>query len=74
MAEIKCEITRHIATISEKAGGWNLELNMVKWNDAPAKYDIRNWSPDHEKSSKQASFSLEELMAIKSLLNDIFPD
>lgn len=74
MAEITCNIKRHIATISEKPSGWTMELNLVSWNKAEPKYDIRNWSPDHDKSSKQASFSIEELMALKNVLNDIFPE
>lgn len=74
MAEITCEIKRHLATICERGSGWTMELNLVSWNNASPKYDIRNWSPDHEKSSKQASFSIEELMSLKMVLNDIFPE
>ena len=52
MAEIKCEITKHIGVLSESAKGWTKELNFVSWNDREPKYDIREWSPEHEKMGK----------------------
>ena len=33
MKEIKKEIVRHIGVISESTRGWQLELNMVRWDD-----------------------------------------
>ena len=32
MKEIKKEIVRHIGVISESTRGWQLELNMVRWD------------------------------------------
>ena len=52
MADIKYEITKKIGVLSENAKGWTKELNLVSWNDRPAKLDIREWSPDHEKMGK----------------------
>ena len=49
MKEIKKEIVRHIGVISESTRGWQLELNMVRWDDGEPKLDSPVWSPDHEK-------------------------
>ncbi len=54
--------------ISEGKGGWNLELNLVSWGDRPAKYDIRSWSPDHEKMGKGITMTADELKSLKLIL------
>jgi hypothetical protein len=70
MAEIKYEITKHIGVLSESPKGWLKELNMVSWNDREAKYDIRDWSPEHDRMSKGISLSEEEISELKKLLNE----
>ena len=65
------EIVKNIGIVSEGKGGWNLELNLVSWGGRPAKYDLRSWSPDHQKMGKGSTFSKEELKALKNLLNNI---
>ncbi|MBQ3799329.1 MAG: hypothetical protein II837_03435 [Treponema sp.] len=55
--------------ISEGKGGWRLELNLVSWGDRPAKYDIRSWSPDHQKMGKGVTMTAEELKSLKSILD-----
>ena len=45
----KYEITKSIAILSTEKNGWSKELNLVSWNDRAPKYDIRSWSPDHQK-------------------------
>jgi len=64
------EITRSIGTIAEGKGGWNLELNLVSWGGRPAKYDIRSWSPDHQKMGKGITLTKEELESLKILLGE----
>ena len=71
MSEIKYEITKHIGVLSESAKGWTKELNLVSWNDRDPKYDIRDWSPDHEQMGKGVTLSKEEMNALKDLLNEI---
>lgn len=72
MAEdFKFEITKSIGTVSEGKTGWNVELNLVSWGDRPAKYDIRSWSPDHQKMGKGLTLTSEELKSLKNLLNSI---
>ncbi len=55
--------------ISEGKGGWKLELNLISWGDRPAKYDIRSWSPDHEKMGKGVTMTAEELKSLKAILD-----
>ena len=63
------EIIKNVGTISEGKGGWKVELNLVSWGGRPAKYDIRSWSPDHQKMGKGSTFTKEELESLKNLLN-----
>lgn len=68
MAGIKYEIKDTIGTLSENNKGWSKELNLISWNDREAKYDIRDWAPEHEKMGKGVTLSLEELKELKKIL------
>lgn len=70
MAEIKFEITKHLGVLSTSAKGWTKELNMVSWNDRPPKYDLREWSPEHDKMGKGVTFTLEEMSSLKQILEE----
>ena len=70
MAELKYEITKHIGVLSEGSKGWTKEINLVSWNDREPKYDIREWSPDHEKMGKGITLTDEEVEILKELLNN----
>ena len=65
------EIKQSIGTVAEGKGGWNMELNLVSWGGRPAKYDLRSWSPDHQKMGKGLTLTKEELIALKDLLNKV---
>jgi hypothetical protein len=69
MAEIKYEIIKNIGVLSKAASGWAKELNLVSWNDRDPKYDLRDWSADHEKMGKGVTLSKEEVSALRELLN-----
>ncbi len=69
MAEITYEITKELGVISENAKGWTRELNLVSWNGNPAKFDIRDWSPDHTRMSKGMSLTEEEMQKLVELFN-----
>jgi hypothetical protein len=64
-------ITQNIGKLSEGNGGWTLELNLVSWNNRSPKYDIRSWSPDHQKMGKGITLTKEEALALKNLLQTI---
>lgn len=71
MADIKFEIKETISVIAESAKGWKKELNLISWNGKEAKYDLREWSPDHEKMGKGVTLSSDEVKALKALLNNV---
>lgn len=73
MSEIKFEILATIGVLSKSASGWAKELNLISWNDREPKYDLRDWSPNHEKMGKGVTISKEELLALKELLNSTEP-
>ena len=72
MADIKFEIKEELGVISVSPKGWQKELNLVSWNGAAAKYDIREWSPDHEKMGKGITMTQEEAKTLYELLKGIF--
>ncbi len=63
------EIIEKFGILSEAKGGWTVELNTVSWGGRPGKYDIRSWSPDHQKMGKGVTMTKEELVALKALLD-----
>lgn len=65
------EIQESFGTISTSKAGWTCELNKISWGGRPAKYDIRSWSPEHDKMGKGITLTSEELSALKELLNKI---
>lgn len=71
MAEIKYEIKETIATLSENSKGWSKQLNLISWNDKEPKYDLRDWSPEHEKRGKGVTLSAEELKKLGDVLNEM---
>lgn len=68
-ADIKIKET--IGVLSESPKGWSKELNLVSWNDAAPKYDIREWSPDHTKMGKGVTLTKEELVKLSDLLGGL---
>ena len=71
MPELKYEIVKNCGVLSESSKGWTKEVNLISWNDRAPKYDIREWSPDHTKMGKGATFSADEIILLRDLLNEI---
>ena len=71
MAEITFEITKPLGVLSESAKGWTKEINLVSWNKYSAKYDIREWDPDHQKMSKGLTFTADEIKELRDILNGL---
>ena len=71
MSEIKYEIIKTIGVLSTSAKGWTKELNLISWNDREPKYDLCDWTPEHEKMGKGVTLSKEDLLALKRFLNTI---
>lgn len=51
--------------------GWQKHLTLISWNGREPKYDIRSWNSDMSRMGKGISFTKEELLELRDLLNDI---
>jgi hypothetical protein len=71
MADFSWEITENVGVLSENPKGWKKELNLVSWSKREPKFDIRLWSPDHETMNKGLTFTIEEMKALKEMLNQL---
>ena len=69
--EIKFKIVKTFGVLSEGSKGWKKEFNLVSWNEKEPKYDIRDWSPGHEKMGKGVTLTEDELRLFKEFLNNI---
>lgn len=68
MPEFNFEIKEELGVLSESAKGWTKEVNLISWNGAPPKYDIRDWAPDHEKMGKGITLTEEEAETLFRIL------
>ena len=68
MEDFKYEIVEHIGVLSEGSKGWRKELNKISWNGAEPKFDIRDWSPEHDKMGTGVTLTEEEASKLKDLL------
>ena len=71
MADIKFEIREELGVLSESAKGWTKELNLISWNEGAPKYDLRDWSPNHEKMGKGITLNADEVQELYKLLAKI---
>ncbi|MCI8491314.1 MAG: hypothetical protein HFJ04_13930 [Lachnospiraceae bacterium] len=74
MADIKYEILVELGVLSESGKGWKKELNLVSWNGGAAKYDIRDWAPEHEKMGKGITLKREEALELYKILGRILQE
>lgn len=72
--EISYEIVKKIGVINRYPTGWSKEINLVSWNDGPAKYDIRDWASDHEKMSRGATLTEQELARLMNHVLEKTPE
>lgn len=68
MADVKFEIKEELGVLSESAKGWTKELNLISWNGAAPKYDLRDWSPNREKMGKGITLTAEEAESLYRIL------
>lgn len=67
--EFKYEIINNIGIISEN-NSWKKELNRISWNGNEPKYDIRDWSDNHEKMGKGITLNEDELRKLKIIIDE----
>ena len=71
MPEIKYEVVEKIGIVSEGNNGWNKELNLISWNEREPVYDLRTWSPDHEKMGKGVTITAAEAKILRDMLSSL---
>lgn len=69
---ISFEIEDKIGVLSQRNTGWSKELNLVNWNKKGVKFDIREWSPDHDKMGKGITMTEDEIFQLYILLKTYF--
>ena len=68
---ITCEIVEPIAVLSENEKGYTKEINLVSWNGAEPKFDIRNWHPGRERSGKGITLTKDEARVLAKAMNEM---
>lgn len=67
--ELKYEIINFVGVVTEQSSGWRKELNRISWNGGAPKYDLRDWSPKHEKMGKGITLTESELRSLKKIID-----
>ena len=70
MKEIQYEIMKEIAVLSKSDSGYTKEINLISWNGAGPKYDIRRFSPNREKCGKGITLTKTEVQTLFAALQN----
>lgn len=69
MKEFKYEIKKHYGTVGTSADGkYATEVNLISYNDAPAKVDIRTWNKETGKMYKGITLTSDEAVSLAQIL------
>jgi hypothetical protein len=77
MGEFSYELKEKIAVLSEGKSGWTKEINLVSYNGAEAKIDIRSWQTTEDgerKMSRGITLTNEEATKLRDALNQLLGD
>ena len=72
--EIRFEIKAQLGVIQEYPTGWRKELNLVAWNGNQAKFDVRDWDPEHEHMSRGITLTEKEMSKMMDIVAEKSPD
>lgn len=67
--DFKYEIVQKIATLTDNGKGYTKEINLIKYNDGNALYDIRKWH--NGEMQKGVTLTKEELIKLMDACKDI---
>lgn len=63
------EVKKHIATLSQTEDGrFTKEVNLISYNGAEPKLDIRKWDRENDKMQKGITLNEAEVSALKACL------
>ena len=68
--EIQYEIVNHLGVLRMNQNGWNRELNIVSWNGRQANFDLRDWTPDHNRMKKGITLTRDEMRKLCKMFED----
>lgn len=71
MAEITYDVVKKIGVIADNSA-WETQVNLISWNHAKPKFDIRKWNVETNKMSKGISLTESEARALADLLFEYF--
>ena len=67
--EFKYEIKKHYGTVSiSEDGKYSTEVNLISYNDAPAKVDIRTWNKETGRMFKGITLTGDEAKTLAQIL------
>lgn len=64
------EIVYHFGVIGGVNPGtnWRKEFNFVSWNGNPPKFEVRAWSPEHDRCAKIGGLTEKELQELYEMI------
>ena len=68
---IQFQVLEHIATLSISETGWKKELNIISWNGAEPKYDIRSWKDDYARVGKGVTLFEDEMNVLAAAIKQL---
>lgn len=71
MAVVNFEIFKVLGTLSENKDGWKKQLTCTSWGRYNPKFDLRSWDSEYTGMTKGITLTLEEILALKELLNSV---
>ena len=71
MAKFSKEVKQVFGFLGEDQDYSKKQLTLTSWGVYAPKFDIRTWDEDYEKAGKGMTFSAQELIALKELLNQL---
>ena len=66
--EFDFTIVDELGVLSTSPKGWTKELNLVAWNGGNAKWDIREWNPEHTSMSRGLTLNDDEMKNLLTLM------
>jgi len=72
--EVTFEVVKELGVLSEGAKGWSKQVNLVSWNGASPKVDIRSWNEDRSKMSGGVTLNFEESQLLFDVLEKNMDD
>ena len=71
--KVTFDIKAQLGVLTEYPTGWKKEVNMVSWNGNPAKVEIRDWDPEHEKMSRGITLNEKEIGSLLDIITEKAP-